>query len=186
MTTVAPLAYSPYDYEIHEDPYPTYARLRAEAPSTATRSSTSGPARVTRTCWPPSATSTHYSNAYGVSPGPGRLRPRGPPGHVVPRHGPAAPHPHALLVGKGFTPRRVAAMEERIRRLALEHLEPALEAGSFDFIADFAGKLPMDVISELVGVPVADRAELRRLADLVAAPRGRGVRHAPRRGWRRH
>ena len=32
MTTVAPLAYSPYDYAIHEDPYPTYARLRAEAP----------------------------------------------------------------------------------------------------------------------------------------------------------
>ncbi len=32
MTTVAPLTYSPYDYAIHEDPYPTYTRLRAEAP----------------------------------------------------------------------------------------------------------------------------------------------------------
>ena len=30
--TGAPVRYSPYDYEIHEDPYPTYARLRAEAP----------------------------------------------------------------------------------------------------------------------------------------------------------
>ena len=27
-----PLTYSPYDYEIHEDPYPVYARLRSEAP----------------------------------------------------------------------------------------------------------------------------------------------------------
>jgi len=61
----------------------------------------------------------------------------------------------------------VNAMEERIREITLQHLEPALESGSFDFIADFAGKVPMDVISELVGVPVADRAELRRLADLV-------------------
>ena len=26
------LEFSPYDYRIHEDPYPTYARLRAEAP----------------------------------------------------------------------------------------------------------------------------------------------------------
>ena len=26
------LAFSPYDYAIHEDPYPTYARLRDEAP----------------------------------------------------------------------------------------------------------------------------------------------------------
>ena len=39
--------------------------------------------------------------------------------------------------------------------------------GSFDWIADFAGKLPMDVISEMMGVPEADRDEVRRLADLV-------------------
>jgi cytochrome P450 len=71
------------------------------------------------------------------------------------------------LVGKGFTPSKVAQMEDRIHAIAVEHLEVALERGTFDFIADFAGKLPMDVISELVGVPVADRAEIRRLADLV-------------------
>ena len=29
----APLVYSPFAYEIHEDPYPTYARLREEAPA---------------------------------------------------------------------------------------------------------------------------------------------------------
>ncbi len=71
------------------------------------------------------------------------------------------------LIGKGFTPRTVARLEDRIRAIALEHLEPALEQGSFDFISEFAGKVPMDVISELVGVPKTDRAELRRLADLV-------------------
>jgi hypothetical protein len=71
------------------------------------------------------------------------------------------------LVGKGFTPSKVAQMEEHIRAIALEHLEPALEQGTFDFIGDFAGKLPMDVISELVGVPRVDRAEVRRLADVV-------------------
>ena len=72
-------------------------------------------------------------------------------------------------------------MEDRIREIALEHLEPALERGSFDFIADFAGKLPMDVISELVGVPRADRAEVRRLADLVVH-REEGVFDVPRTG----
>jgi cytochrome P450 len=71
------------------------------------------------------------------------------------------------LVGKGFTPSKVAQMEEHIRAIALEHLEPALEQGTFDYIADFAGKLPMDVISELMGVERADRAEIRRLADVV-------------------
>ena len=39
--------------------------------------------------------------------------------------------------------------------------------GSFDWIADFAGKLPMDVISEMMGVPEEDRAEVRRQADIV-------------------
>ncbi len=71
------------------------------------------------------------------------------------------------IVGKSFTPRRVAAMEAGIRELAASHLETALEAASFDFIGDFAGRLPMDVISELVGVPPSDRSEVRRLADLL-------------------
>jgi len=32
VTTLSSLHYSPYDYAMHEDPYPTYSRLRAEAP----------------------------------------------------------------------------------------------------------------------------------------------------------
>jgi cytochrome P450 len=71
------------------------------------------------------------------------------------------------LVSRAFTPRRVADLGPRILELTRRHLEPALEQGSFDFVGDFAGKLPMDVVSELLGVPEADRAELRRLADTV-------------------
>jgi cytochrome P450 len=71
------------------------------------------------------------------------------------------------LVSKAFTPRRVAELEEGVRKLAIEHVEAVVERGPFDFVADFAGLLPMDVISEMVGVPRSDRAELRRLADLL-------------------
>jgi hypothetical protein len=71
------------------------------------------------------------------------------------------------LVSKGFTPRRVLDLEPRVRAITDEHLAGALDAGGFDFIDDVAGKVPMDVVSELLGVPVADRAELRRLADVV-------------------
>ena len=53
-------------------------------------------------------------------------------------------------------------MEDGIRALAVAHLGPALEAGSFDFVADFAGRLPMDVISELVGVPAGPGRGARR------------------------
>jgi len=164
---LVPPAYDPYDYAIHEDPYPTYARLRAEAPvfyndtldffAFSRHADVLGAFRDV----------DHYSNAYGVSLDPAAFGPEAhrsmsflamdPPRHTRMRS----------LVGKSFTPRRVAAMEDDIRRLAVTHIERALERGSFDFIADFAGKLPMDVISELVGVPPADRAELRRLADLL-------------------
>jgi hypothetical protein len=166
-TTSQPVAYSPYAYEIHEDPYPTYARLRSEAPVYRNEEFD---------FW---ALSRHvdvlaafrnvdgFSNAQGVSLDPSAF---GPNAHKMMSFLALDPPRHTRmrsLVGKKFTPSKVAGMEDRIRAIALEHLEPALERGTFDFIADFAGRLPMDVISELVGVPAADRAELRRLADLV-------------------
>ena len=167
MTTVAPLAYSPYDYGMHEDPYPTYARLRAEAPvfyneeldffAYARHADVLAAFRDV----------DHYSNAYGVTLDPAAF---GPDAHRAMSFLAMDPPRHTRMrsiVGKSFTPRRVAAMEDNIRALAVAYLAPALEAGSFDFIADFAGLLPMDVISELVGVPAADRAEIRRLADLL-------------------
>ena len=176
-----PVVFSPYSYEIHEDPYPVYARLRAEAP-------------VYRNdefdFW---ALSRHhdvlaafrnvdaFSNAYGVSLDPSAF---GPDAHKVMSFLAIDPPRHTrmrALVGRGFTPSKVAQMEDRIRQIALEHLEPALDRGSFDFIADFAGRLPMDVISELVGVPPVDRAELRRLADLVVH-REDGVFDVPQAG----
>ena len=167
MTTVAPLAYSPYDYAMHEDPYPTYARLRAEAPVFYNEQldffAYSRHADVLSAF----RDVDRYSNAYGVSLDPAAF---GPDAHRAMSFLAMDPPRHTRMrsiVGKSFTPRRVAAMEGDIRRLARAHLEPALERGSFDFIGDFAGRLPMDVISELVGVPPSDRAEVRRLADLL-------------------
>ena len=72
-----------------------------------------------------------------------------------------------LLVSKGFTPRRIRELEPRVLELTREHLDNALQSESFDFISEFAGKLPMDVISELMGVPPEDRQLLRALADTV-------------------
>jgi hypothetical protein len=167
LTTVAPLAYSPYDYAIHDDPYPVYARLRAEAPVFYNEHldffAYSRHADVLAAF----RDVDHYSNAFGVSLDPAAF---GPDAHRAMSFLAMDPPRHTRLrsiVGKSFTPRRVAAMEGHIRRLARSLLEPALERGNFDFIGDFAGRLPMDVISELVGVPPSDRAEVRRLADLL-------------------
>jgi cytochrome P450 len=51
--------------------------------------------------------------------------------------------------------------------LANQHIDRFIAAGRCDFIREFAGKFPMDVISEMLGVPETDRDRLRHWADTV-------------------
>lgn len=176
MTTV--LGYDPYDYAIHNDPYPTYARLRTEAPLYRNDE---------LDFW---ALSRHedviggfrdyerFSSANGVSLDPSASGPNAhrhmsflamdPPRHDRMR----------ALVARGFTPKRVQESEPHVRDLARAHLDRALDRDQFDFVTDFAGRLPMDVISEMLGVPETDRPELRRLAELLVH-RDEGVHDVP-------
>ncbi|GGO79626.1 cytochrome P450 [Nonomuraea cavernae] len=162
-----PVSYSPYDYAVHDDPYPVYARLRREAP--LYRNDDLDFWAVSRHADVAAAFRDHqrFSNVNGVSLDPSAW---GPAAHRTMSFLAMDPPSHTrmrALVAKGFTPRRVRELEGDILRLTRRHLTPAVAAGGFDVVADFAGKLPMDVISELMGVPEADRDELRRLADLV-------------------
>lgn len=182
MSTIGEaVVYNPYAYEIHEDPYPTYERLREEAP--LYRNEEIG-------FW---ALSRHadvldgfrdferYSNAHGVSLDPAAS---GPHAHRTMSFLAMDPPMHGRmrgLVSRGFTPSRVAALEPRIRRIARDYITEMIEKSSPDFISDFAGRLPMDVISEMMGVPVADREELRRLSDLLVH-REPGVHDVPPEG----
>jgi cytochrome P450 len=175
------VAYSPYDYEIHDDPYPTYARLREEAPlyrndeldfwALSRHGDVTAAFRDSHT----------FSSSYGVTLDPIAW---GPQAHRTMSFLAMDPPRHTrmrALVSRGFTPRRVVDLEPRIRQLTRRYLEPLLEGGAFDFIADFAGRLPMDVISEMMGLPAADRDEVRRLADLLVH-REAGVLDVPQAG----
>jgi cytochrome P450 len=173
-----PLVYDPYAYEVHEDPYPLYARLRAEAP--AYRNEKLGFWALSRHADVLAAFKDWqtFSSRNGVSLDLDAFHPQAentmsflamdPPRHDRLR----------ALVSRGFTPRRVQALEPRIRAMSVAYLDAFLEQGACDFIRDFAGKLPMDVISELVGVPEADRAQLRTWADTVVH-REEGVQGLP-------
>jgi cytochrome P450 len=179
--TGASLRYNPYDYEIHEDPYPTYRRLRAEAP--VYRNDELGFWALSRHADVTAAfrDSTRFSSRHGVSLDPAAS---GPHAHRTMSFLAMDPPRHTrmrALVSRGFTPRRVVELEDRIRELTVAHLDAAVERGTFDFVGDFAGLLPMDVISELMGVPPEDRGELRRLADLLVH-RDEGVQDVPRAG----
>jgi cytochrome P450 len=161
----------PYDYDFHEDPYPYYKRLRDEAPLYRNEE---------RGFWALSRhadvlqgfrNSTTLSNKYGVSLDPASRGPHASktmsflamddPGHLRLR----------TLVSKGFTPRRIRELEPRVTEIAHQHLDTLLEKAQsgggtpVDYVTEFAGKLPMDVISELMGVPEPDRQQLRAWAD---------------------
>jgi cytochrome P450 len=175
------LRFDPYAYAFHEDPYPMYAQLRSQAP--VYHNEEMGFWALSRHAdvleglksWQ-AFTSTH-----GVSLDPSASGEAAriamsflaldPPRHTRMRN----------LVSRGFTPRRVAEMERRIRELSVEHLDRLVGSGGFDVIEDFAGKLPMDVISEMLGVPAADRADLRTWADLLVH-REEGMQDVPREG----
>jgi cytochrome P450 len=159
--------HDPYDYAIHEDPYPTYARLRAETP--LYRNDELDFWAISRHADVAAAFRDHerFSNANGVSLEPSAW---GPAAHRTMSFLALDPPDHTrmrALVSRAFTPRRVRELEDEILRLTRRCLDPALDGDEFEVIADFAGRLPMDVISDLMGVPESDRDELRRLADLV-------------------
>lgn len=167
MSSATAIDFNPYDYRFHEDPYPLYARLRDEAPLYRNEELDFWALSRYDDVVAGFKDSTGLSNANGVSLDPAAY---GPHAHKTmsflamddPRH-----IRLRSLVSQGFTPRRVQRLEDRIGELTRQHLDAALAEREFDFIADFAGKLPMDVISELIGVPVADRDRIRGLADVV-------------------
>ncbi len=61
------------------------------------------------------------------------------------------------LVNKGFTPRMVNQLHERIHAATDAIIDDVIEKGSADFVTDIAAELPLVVIAELLGVPNEDR-----------------------------
>ncbi len=69
------------------------------------------------------------------------------------------------LVSKAFTPRRMALLEEDIRALCARLLDEQVGKSSFDYVQDFAAKVPAYVIAALLGVPPEDRDMFRGWID---------------------
>lgn len=64
------------------------------------------------------------------------------------------------VVGRSFTPRRVASLRAAIRAHAEELLDAAGECGGFDVVADFASPLPLWVICRFLGLPASFDTEV--------------------------
>ena len=69
------------------------------------------------------------------------------------------------LVSRAFTSRRVSALEDRVREVCAELLDPHVGEPEFDYVQDFSAILPPTMISMLLGVPEQDRDYLRGVVD---------------------
>ncbi|HJR89270.1 MAG TPA: cytochrome P450 [Aeromicrobium sp.] len=184
-TEAAPLRFDPYDYDFHEDPYPTYQRLRDEDPVHHAAADDLWVISRHADVHAVLRDDETFSNRMGVSLDASAWTPLAHKVMSFLALDGAEQTRIRKLVSAGFTPRRVKELAPEIEALTATYLDRILAAsvdgGDVDWIADFAGKLPMDVISEMMGVPQADRDEVRRLADLVVH-REDGVRDVPAAG----
>jgi len=161
MATTAPAPYyDPYDFEIDADPYPVWRRLRDEAPLyfndkyefyALSRYDDVEKGLVDWQTYSSAKGSVLELIKAGIEMPPGVFIFEDPPDHDL----------HRGLLSRVFTPRRLAAIEPKVRAFAARTLDPLVGAGGFDFIADLGVEIPMRTIGMLLGIPEEDQQSLR-------------------------
>ncbi|MFD0689504.1 cytochrome P450 [Actinomadura fibrosa] len=158
------VSWDPYDPTLYADPYPTFRRLREEAPLYYNEKhdfyALSRAADIERGLpdW------QTFSSARG---GILELIKSGieiPPGTLI-FEDPTIHDVHRRLLARVFTPRRVAELEPRVREYCVRTLDPLVGAGRFDLAATVGAEMPMRVIGMLLGIPEADQEVVRESAD---------------------
>ena len=136
------------------DPYPVLAGLRAASPFAEAGGAlvvAGKHADVAAVLRHPSASSKRHQSLLAPPDGGRRAnRPSflslDPPDHTRLRR----------LVSKAFTPRMIARLEPRMRAITVELLDAAAMASQLEVVSQLAYPLPVRIISEMLGVPVAD------------------------------
>jgi cytochrome P450 len=165
--TSAPVEFDPFSDEYFDDPSDVYRRLRDEAP--VYYSEKYGFYAISRF---DDVVAAHrdwrgFSSSHGVDlaslkTDPEFLRHRrmiimmDPPEHDLLR----------ALVSRVFTPRAMAEVEPMVREVVAETLAPLEGRDEFDVVAEFSAPFPMEIIARMLGVPKADRQQLREWQDL--------------------
>lgn len=149
------IEYNPHAPEIQHNPYPCWRQLRDEAPVyynpqldfyAITRYDDVHAAMLD----PATFISGEGVTLDGADKNTGFLISLDPPEHTWIRK----------ILSRVFTPRRVGELEPFVRRVAATYLDALRDHERIDLVDDFALRLPLDVIGELIGIP----PELRRAA----------------------
>ncbi|WP_028400677.1 cytochrome P450 family protein [Ectobacillus panaciterrae] len=78
------------------------------------------------------------------------------------------------LVSKAFTPKYMESLRPRVQEIADELLDQVQQKGEMDLVKDYAYPLPINVISDMLGVPQADRTKIRGWSEAIAHGLGLG------------
>ena len=164
MSTSTDVYYDPYDFDIDSDPYPTWKRLRDEAPVYYNEKynfyalSRFADVEAASVDW------ETFSSARGVTiemiqaeipKMNGLFIGEDPPEHDM----------HRKILSRAVTPKRVKELDGSIRGLCAEYLDPHVGSDGFEVVQSFAANLPMRVIGALVGVPEEFQLEIREDMD---------------------
>ncbi|MFN8035425.1 MAG: cytochrome P450 [Acidimicrobiia bacterium] len=156
--------FDPYDVGINADPYPSYERLREEAPIYHNERydfwalSRHEDVQNALANWQTfSSTRSDILDVMkaGVELPPGVILFEDPPLHTM----------HRGLMSRVFTPRRMALLEDQVRQFCMGALDPLVGSGGFDVVAELAAVMPMRVIGMLLGIPEEDQVAVRDRTD---------------------
>jgi cytochrome P450 len=163
-TTEPAIYYDPYDFEIDTDPYPIWRRLREEQPLYYNERydffalSRFDDVEHGLVDW------RTYSSEKGTLIELIKSGMEIPAGSIIfedpPRH-----DLHRGLLSRVFTPKKMAAIEPKVREFCARSLDPLVGSGGFDFIADLGAEMPMRTIGMLLGIPEADQVAIRERID---------------------
>jgi len=161
------MEYNPFSHALHAEPYSTYRWLRDEAPLYRNPELDFWAISRFEDVWSAFGDWRTYSSARGTTPGAAPSEAMSDQGGILYMDPPDQVHLRNV-VSKFFTPRMIARLEPEARRLATRFLDPLIGSGGCDIIAELGAKLPMDVISSLLGIPESDRVMVRDWSNLQA------------------
>jgi cytochrome P450 len=166
VRTEGPIDYDPYDAAIHADPFPTFRRLRDEAPVyfcerrnvwALSRHADVETALVSWETFSSSRSDILEIIQSGMELPPAVVMFEDPPKHTM----------HRGLMSRVFTPRRMNALEDQVRAFCAACLDPLVGSDGFDFVTDLGAELPMRVIGMLLGIPESGQPAVRDRSDAV-------------------
>ncbi|MGI8333058.1 cytochrome P450 [Actinomadura scrupuli] len=170
-TPAAQIHYDPYDVDIDNDPYPTWRRLRDEAPLyrnqeldffALSRWDDVKPALADWKTYRSGRGTVLEIIRAGVEIPPGILLFEDPPIHDA----------HRALLARVFTPRRMLGLEPLVRGYCTSALDALVGRDEFDIIGEFGVEIPLRTIGFLFGIPEADQIAYRQRTDDALATDG--------------